>query len=169
MENTITIKKPNDESLASLIERGGIYYKVPGAYPGGIFEKIIGLLPVCPQLLPEALLQAVLEREALMSTAIGGGIALPHPRTPLIGEDAPPFAALVFPERPLDWNAPDGSKVHTIFLIVSSTAKQHLGALSKIHFLCQQEKFYSLIKAQAPGADILAAIREAETAWAGAA
>jgi PTS system nitrogen regulatory IIA component len=167
MENTITIKKSNNESLVALIERGGVYYNVPGAYPREILEKIIGLLPACPSLKPESLLQAVLEREALMSTAISNGIALPHPRTPLIGEDAPPFAALVFPVQPLDWNAPDGSKIHTIFLIVSSSAKQHLSVLSKIHFLCQQEKFLSLIKTQAPSVEIFAAIREAETAWAG--
>ena len=101
-----------------------------------------------------------------MSTAIGKGIALPHPRIPLLEKAEEAFVAISFPVQPLDWNTPDGSKVHTIFLIVSSSAKQHLSTLSKINFLCQQEKVYSLIKAQASKEAIITAIGEAETAWA---
>jgi PTS system nitrogen regulatory IIA component len=82
-------------------------------------------------------------------------------------EGEEPFAAIAFPLRPLDWHTPDGSKVHTIFLIVSKSAKQHLGVLSKINFLCQEEKFYSLIKSQAPKEEIIDAIRRAEAEWAG--
>jgi PTS system nitrogen regulatory IIA component len=110
-----------------------------------------------------------------MSTGIGRGIALPHPRNPLIGEAALttplplvaalPLVAIAFPAQPVDWNTPDGSRVHTVFLIISTSAKQHLGVLSKINFLCQQEKFVSLIKTRAPKEKIIAAIRKAEAAW----
>ncbi|GHV96256.1 hypothetical protein AGMMS50293_25760 [Spirochaetia bacterium] len=158
-------KSTANGSLAGLIERGGIYYNVSGSSPREILTKTIGLLPAFPSLKHETLLQAILEREALMSTGIGKGIAIPHPRTPLLPEDESPFVALAFPVQPLDWNTPDGSKIHTIFLIVSASAKQHLSTLSRINFLCQQEKFYSLIKAQAPREAIIAAIREAETGW----
>ncbi|MDR0582886.1 MAG: PTS sugar transporter subunit IIA [Treponema sp.] len=161
-DNTIeTLDK--EQSLAALIERGGVYHKVPGSYPGEILSRLIGLLPDFPALKKEALLQAVLEREALMSTAIGKGIALPHPRVPVLEEE--PFVAIAFPVQPIDWSAPDGSRIHTVFLIVSSSAKQHLGTLSKINFLCQQEKFYSLIEARSSKEEIAAAIRDAETAW----
>jgi PTS system nitrogen regulatory IIA component len=100
-----------------------------------------------------------------MSTGIGKGIALPHPRQPVLTEVDEPFAAIAFPAQLLDWQAPDGRMVHTVILIVSSSTKQHLGALSKINFLCQQEKFYSLIKSHAPRQKIIAAIKEAETTW----
>jgi PTS system nitrogen regulatory IIA component len=154
----------NERSLARMIERGGVYYQIAGGNPPEILAGLVDLLPV-----PDSgsLLRAVLEREALISTGIGGGIALPHPRTPLLHEDEEPFAALAFPVQPVDWNTPDGSKVHTIFLIVSNSVKQHLQTLSKINFLCRQEKFNSLIKARAPKDGIIAAIHEAETAWAG--
>jgi PTS system nitrogen regulatory IIA component len=158
--------KNDDQSLTALISQGGVYYDVPGSYPREILVQIIDLAPVCPSLKKEILLRAVLERENLMPTAIGKGIALPHPRAPLLmREGEEPFVALAFPVQPLDWNTPDGSKVHSIFLIVSSSAKQHLSTLSKINFLCHQEQFYSLIKARAPREEIIAAIRTAETAW----
>lgn len=152
-----------EQSLAALIERGGVYHKVSGSYPEEMLSRLIGLLPDFPALKKEALLRAVLEREALMSTAIGRGIALPHPRIPILGEE--PFVAIAFPVQTIDWGAPDGSGTHTIFLIVSSSAKQHLSTLSKINFLCQEGKFYSLIEARSSKEEIAAAIREAETAW----
>ena len=152
--------------LASLIERGGVHYNVPGASQKELLAGAIGLLPLFPAIDPRDLLREILDREALASTGIGKGIALPHPRMPMAGDASPPLVALIFPAVNLDWNTPDGGKVHTIFLIVSSTAKQHLGVLSKINFLSQQEKFYSMIKARSPKEEIIASIREAETTWA---
>jgi PTS system nitrogen regulatory IIA component len=160
--------KVESQSLAALIERGGVYYNVSGSYPDEIIAVLIGMVPVFPSLKKNALLQAMLEREALMSTAIGRGIALPHPRVPVLGEGEEPFVAIGFPIQPPAWNAPDGSKIHTVFLIVSSSAEQHLDTLSKINFLCQQEKFYSLVEARPSREEIVAAIREAEAAWTGA-
>jgi len=153
-------------SLASLIERGGIYYNVPGSNPKELFAGVIDLLPPIPSLDPQELYREILEREALMSTGVGRGIALPHPRNPMAGDDDP-LVAIIFPVQPLDWDTQDGSKVHTVFLLVSSSAKQHLNTLSKINFLCQQEKFNSLIKARSSKEDIIAAIRDAEAGWAG--
>ena len=148
--------------LAALIERGGVHYDVPGANRNEFLSTLTGLLPAGPD--PEHLYREILEREALVSTGVGRGIALPHPRSP-DNENGGPFVSLAFPGQPLDWNTQDGSRVHTVFLIVSSSAKQHLNVLSKINFLCQQEKFYSLIYSRASPESIITAIREAETTW----
>jgi len=152
-------------NLAPLIERGGIHYNIPGTNPKELLAGAVKLLPPVPSLNPQELYREILEREALVSTGVGRGIALPHPRNPMLKSDGHPLVAIVFPVQPLDWNTQDGSKVHTVFLLVSSSAQQHLNTLSKINFLCQQEKFYSLIKARSSQEDIIAAIREAESGW----
>jgi PTS system nitrogen regulatory IIA component len=152
-------------SLAALIERGGVYYNISGWNPKEFITAAIGLLPAILGLERESLLEEILNREELMSTGIGRGIALPHPRNPIAGATPLPLVTVAFPAQPIDWNTPDGSKVHTVFLIISTSAKQHLGALSKINFTCQQENFYSLIKTQAPKEEIITAIRESEAAW----
>ncbi|HCC37255.1 MAG TPA: PTS sugar transporter subunit IIA [Treponema sp.] len=157
-----------ESGLSRLIERGGVYYDIAGGNAGEALADLVGRLPVFPNLDKEVLLRAVLEREALMSTGIGKGIALPHPRTPLLKETDEPFAALAFTSRPVDWSAPDGNKVHAIFLIVSKSVKQHLNALSKINFLCREEKIMSLLDARSPKDEIIAALREAEAEWEGA-
>ena len=178
-------KALNEWSLGSLIERGGVYYAIPGENPKALIAGIIRCLPSMPAIDTSQLYRGILEREALMSTGIGRGIALPHPRNPIAPaqEDipsqtspplatspslvvSPPLVVLAFPEQPIDWNTYDGSTVHTVFLIVSVSTEQHLNTLSRITFLCQQEKFYSLIKERASREDIIAAIREAETSWA---
>jgi len=169
----------NEWSLAALIERGGVYYDVPGASPKELIDSVIGLMPQIKGVAPEELRRQIMEREALVSTGVGHGIALPHPRSPVLapqpspqgegspleGADEPPLVAIAFPVMPIDWNTQDGSKVHTVFLIISVSAKQHLNTLSKINFLCQKEKFHSLIEARVSKKEIVAAVKEAENSW----
>jgi PTS system nitrogen regulatory IIA component len=166
------MKKENGEkSLAELIERGGVLYNVLGNSPQEILTGIINTVPV-PLSIDNALsidkgglLKAVLEREALMSTGIGKGIALPHPRNPVIRDGEQQFVTIAFPARPVDWNALDGKPVHTIMLIAAASAKEHLHILSKLNFLSQQENFYHLLRAGASRDEITGFIREAERAW----
>jgi PTS system nitrogen regulatory IIA component len=156
----------NEWSLAALVERGGVYYDVPGANPKELIGSVIGLMPPIEAVAPEELHRQIMEREALVSTGMGHGIALPHPRNPVLaGTNAQPLVAIAVPVMPIDWNTQDGSKVHTVFLIISESAKQHLNTLSKINFLCQKEKFHSLIEARVSKKEIVAAIMEAEGSW----
>ncbi|MDR0450205.1 MAG: PTS sugar transporter subunit IIA [Treponema sp.] len=156
--------REDGESLAALIERGGVFYDIPGANPEKILTELISRLSgkTAP---PGELLKAVLEREALMSTGIGGGIALPHPRNPVITDENRQFVAVAFPESPADWKALDGKAVHTALLIVSAGARLHLRTLSKINFLCRQEEFLELLQNRAPKETIIRFIGEAEKTW----
>jgi PTS system nitrogen regulatory IIA component len=154
-----------EESLADLVNRGGVYDDIPGDSPREILTGIIDRIPLPPEIDKNSLLTAVLEREALMPTGIGKGVALPHPRNPVITDTRRQFVAIAFPARPVDWNALDGKPVHTALLIVSASAKQHLHILSKVNFLCQQESFYQLLQNKASREKIAQAVREAEQTW----
>jgi PTS system nitrogen regulatory IIA component len=151
------------ESLTALIERGGVFYNVPGTSPEKLLVELIARLS--EEIVPpgDTLLKAVLEREALMSTGIGRGIALPHPRNPV--DEKKQFVAIAFPETPVDWKALDGKPVHTALLIVSASARLHLQTLSKINFLCRQESFLELLQSHASREAIITAIKEAEQTW----
>jgi len=156
----------NEWSLAALVERGGVYYDVPGASPKELIDGLIGLIPSIEAVSPEELRRQIMEREAIVSTGVGHGIALPHPRNPVLeGSNEEPLVAIAFPVMPVNWDTQDGSKVHTVFLIISSSSKQHLSTLSKINFLCQKEKFRSLIEARVSKKEIIEAIKEAENSW----
>ena len=157
----------NKYTIAQLIKRGGIFYDVPGDSKKEIMSNLIKSLHknTLPPTKHDALLQAVMEREALISTGIDNGIALPHPRTPMLCEEEGPFVTIAFPSKPMEWGAPDNNPVHTLFLIVSASPKQHLNALTKINFLCMDNNLFQLISSRVPREQILLAIEETEKFW----
>jgi PTS system nitrogen regulatory IIA component len=158
-------KNETKKKLADLIEKGGVYYRIPGNSPEEVLAALIGSLKTSFPVSGEELLRACLEREALMSTSVGGGIALPHPRNPMAADGDSQFAALGFLEHPVDWSALDAKPVDTIFFIVSASAKLHLHTLSRINFFCQDDAFLALLKNRASGEAIIKYIKETEQDW----
>jgi PTS system nitrogen regulatory IIA component len=159
----------DDIPLSTLVERGGVFYDLSGdtveALVAEHIRRIPGLDDAGASGFREDLLRAVLEREALMPTGIGHGIALPHPRSPLIKDAERQCVSVGFPAAPVDWKSLDGRPVHTALLIVSASARFHLHTLLKINFLCQDKGFISLLEDRAPRDRIIGAIRELERGW----
>jgi PTS system nitrogen regulatory IIA component len=157
-------KQKPENGLIDMITRGGIVSHVPGTSPEEVITRMIEA--VRSQAIDrDRLLSAVLEREALMSTAVGHGIALPHPRNPQVKELDEQFVTIAFLENAVDWNSLDGAPVHTAILIVSASPKLHLRSLSQLNFFCQQDSFRALLVNRASPDEIVAAIRTAEQAW----
>ena len=79
----------------------------------------------------ERIASALARREALASTGIGHGVALPHAR--LADVDAP-VSALLQLSTPVDFAAPDGQAVDLVFaLLVPDTQVQaHLARLAAL-------------------------------------
>jgi PTS system nitrogen regulatory IIA component len=110
----------------------------------------------------DVVVQLLKSREQLMSTAIGHGISLPHPRIPLvIGRDKP-LIHFFFPSTFLNLHALDGKPVHTLILIISQTTKQHLSLLAHISHLLSIKEIRQALKARQPYADILSLIKSLE-------
>ncbi|MDR2633718.1 MAG: PTS sugar transporter subunit IIA [Treponema sp.] len=151
--------------LITLIQKGGIYPDIPGSNPLEVLTHMISTIRLAPAIKQKDLLKAVLEREALMSTAMGNGIALPHPRNPIISCPEEQCVIIGFLRQSVDWKALDGIGVHTLLLIVSASAKLHLHTLSEITFLCQQASFRTYLKDRAPLDQIISSIRAIEQTW----
>jgi PTS system nitrogen regulatory IIA component len=162
LDNTSALEEP---SLIELIRRGGAFRIIPGAAPREFLANLIGAIGLPPSLDRAALLNAVAEREDLMSTAVGNGIALPHPRSPLVAESAEQLVSIAFAERPLAWGALDGKPVHTALLILSASPRMHLHTLSRINYFCRQRSFVELLEQRASPAELLQMIEETEKTW----
>jgi PTS system nitrogen regulatory IIA component len=152
--------------LIELIKRGGDFRIIPGATPRELLVNLIGAIELPPPVDRTALLGAVLEREALMPTAVGNGIALPHPRNPMISKNADQFVSIAFTESGLNWEALDGKPVRTVMLIVSASPKMHLHTLSRINYFCRQNSFVDLLEKHASPREILHIIEKTEKSWA---
>src|SRR4051812_41430132 len=79
----------------------------------------------------KAIFEVLLQREKLGTTAVGGGVAIPHGKLPKLDHIFGLFARL---ERPIDFEAMDGQPVDLIFLLLApeGAGADHLKALAKV-------------------------------------
>ena len=109
----------------------------------------------------DKVLQAVVEREKIMSTGIGGGIAIPHGKSDAVQRLV---AALGTHRHGVDFEALDGEPAFVFFLLVSpaNVSGPHIKALARISRLLKNDEFKkSLIEASTPE-EVLEAIAEEE-------
>lgn len=78
-----------------------------------------------------AILEILLQREKLGSTAVGNGVAIPHGKLAKLGRLFGLFARL---ERPIDFEALDSQPVDLVFLLLAPEAAgaDHLKALARV-------------------------------------
>jgi PTS system nitrogen regulatory IIA component len=152
-------------SLSKLLRKGGVYPCVNGGTPSEVLADFIGSLNA-DGFDKSGLLAACREREELTPTAIGHGIALPHPRNPVLGSPADAFVAVGYLARPIDWHALDRQPVKTAILLVSPSPKIHLRVLSQVNYCCAQTEWRGLLEARAPVEELVGPIEEMERIWA---
>ena len=111
--------------------------------------------------------EGILAREALGSTAIGEGIAIPHAKVEAVKE--PGLAAMVVPEG-VDYDAFDGSLANLLFMIAAPAegADVHLEALSRLSTLLMNPGFKEGLMGAADKDEFLRIIDEAEVERFGA-
>jgi PTS system nitrogen regulatory IIA component len=149
-------------SLEEALRAGGIHYRVAGRDKASVLRAVVDAMKLPDDLDPEFLYQVLLAREALGSTAIGDGIAIPHVRNPIVLHLARPIVTLCFLEHPVDFGALDGQSVSTLFTLISPTVRAHLHLLSRLAFTLRLPRFKAAIRAQPAPDEIFAALRAAE-------
>lgn len=144
-------------SLTDALKAGGIHYRVGGADKQTVLEALVEVMPLPDQVDRRFLLQVLLARESLGSTAVGNGIAVPHVRNPIVMHIVRPLVTLCFLEKPIEFGALDGQPVHTLFTIVSPTIRAHLHLLARLGFALRQPVFAEAIAKHDSREAILAA------------
>lgn len=145
--------------LPEALHAGGIFYRLSGAEKPSALRSVVEHLRLPEEVDREFLLQMMLAREALESTGIGDGIAIPHARSPIVLHVPKPLVTLCFLERPVDFGALDGQPVHALFTLISPTVKSHLHLLSRVAFALHDAELKSLIQQQGNRDAILGAIQ----------
>ncbi|MGM0506267.1 MAG: PTS sugar transporter subunit IIA [Bacteroidota bacterium] len=88
----------------------------------------------------ESIRSAVLQREEIMSTGVGKGLAIPHGKAPGLEESYASFALL---KEPIDFDSIDEEPVRIVFLLVGPESKNsmHIKLLSRISRLMNNDSF----------------------------
>ena len=134
--------------LIDSLKAGGVHYRVGGKDKAEVLRSVVELMPLPEMVDRHFLLQVLLARESLGSTAVGKGIALPHVRNPVVMHVARPMVTLCFLEKPVEFGALDGQPVHTLFTMLSPTVRAHLHMLACLSFALQQPAFSAAIVGQ---------------------
>jgi PTS system nitrogen regulatory IIA component len=137
---------PDDTSLATALKNGGVHYDVDGSQANEVFASAVARLNCIPSANKPHLVDKLVEREALASTGIGKGIAIPHPREPESLGIQEPAVAACFLSAPVDFQALDGRPVSTLFILLSPSVQIHLQLLSRLSFCLRQEAFTAFLK-----------------------
>lgn len=92
-----------------------------------------------------------LARESVLSTGVGNGVAIPHPRDPVPTLRVPACVIYGYSKNGIDFNASDGQPVHHFFLLCSQNIELHLHLMGCMARLLRDENFMqSLPKADTP-------------------
>lgn len=133
------------------IDVQGVLIPLKAKEKSAVLKELVDFLSLTGKVANDSvILQALEEREALCSTGIGKGIAIPHAKTPEVQDLT---VALGISPKGVEFGALDGEDSHLFFLLLAppEQASLHVEALSEIAMLSQKADFVDrLVKASSP-------------------
>lgn len=151
-------------SLGEALRAGGVYYRISGTDKASVLHAVVDVMKLPEEVDREFLYQVLLAREAMGSTGIGDGIAIPHVRNPIVLHLSRPMVTLCFLEQPVEFGSLDKHPVTTLFTLISPTVRAHLHLLSRLGYVLRDGEFKSALSKQASKDQILAMLEKAERA-----
>ena len=126
-------------------------------------EMAAALAKVEPQIEADRLLEVLLEREALQSTGIGEGVAIPHGKLPGLDRLVASFARS--PEG-VEFESIDGQPTYHFFLLVvpEHSGGQYLKALARISRFFRDAAFRQRLSDAESLQEVIRAIDEEDAA-----
>lgn len=148
--------------ISEFLDEGAVSCELKANTKEGVIRELVGVLvktgAVKEKDVPK-FVQILLDREALGSTGIGQGVAIPHGKTSctnrLVG-------AVGVSRAGLNFDSLDGELVHIFFLLVApeDSAGPHLKALARISRLLKEKHFRDSLRAAKDEKTLLKIIRD---------
>jgi nitrogen PTS system EIIA component len=156
---------PEGEGLLAALRRGGIISGIPGSDKSEVLREVVSRIPLPDGFDRSVLLQLFLAREAAGTTAVGDGIAIPHPRHPVVLALAQASLSLCFLDQPVDFGAADHQPVQTLFVLISPTIRTHLRMLARVACALRDESLRTAVKRRGTQEEIVRAIERVEESF----
>ena len=160
---------PSSETprLSDALDSGGIAYRLGGKDRDGVLSALVAMLRLPEEVDRPFVYDVLRAREALGSTAIGDGIAIPHPRSPIVQHIARASVSLAFLEEPVDFGALDGKPVFALFTILSPSVRVHIHLLSRLVHALRDPDFRGAIARVASRDEIVRELSRVEATLPG--
>jgi PTS system nitrogen regulatory IIA component len=150
--------------VSSLLTENTVAVPLHATTKASVLRELVNLAEQSWQIYdPEALLQAIKSREELISTALPGGVAIPHPHRPL-SDKAQEEAVIAFARTSagIPFSAPDGGLTDLFFLVSCRGADMHLRVLARLSRMMLRPGFLDELRQTETVADTLQLIERAE-------
>lgn len=153
----------------SLIDRDLVLFGVPAESKEDAIRRIIEAFYVAGRTgAPDQMEEDVWKREAVYSTGLGHGFAIPHCKTDTVSAES--IGILRLP-KPIEWGSVDGQPVHTVVLLASRRSDAngaHLKVFSRLARRLMDQEFRDQLLGAAEAGSIVTILRdELEPAIAG--
>jgi nitrogen PTS system EIIA component len=150
-------------TLSELLDPRNVVFGLPAGEPEPVVRAFVQHLTFPEAVDPELLIQRILEREAMCSTALPDGVALLHtprirPRVLALHD----FLAVGRLDSPMPFGALDGSLTDTLVLVLARGERTHLLLLAKMARLFREPGFVPRLRGASTAAEIVRLIREGE-------
>ena len=136
-------------SVADLVSKGGVYTDIEGSTPQDVYRTLSQTLQLPGDMTPDVFYNALCDREKILTTAVGNGIALPHAQTPVLKNTDDECIAVCYLKRPISMGAPDERPVYVMFVLMTSTPQTHLAVISQLARYLQNPAFRQALENKA--------------------
>jgi PTS system nitrogen regulatory IIA component len=150
--------------ISSLLPDSGIIDPLRARSRAGVLSDLVDAADACGLIFSRAeLLEALMQREEMASTAILPQTALPHPRHPVPYDIARSFVVIGHSHAGVPFSARDGSLTRLFFLICCKDERTHLHVLARLGRVLQGDTIENLLAADSPS-DLRRILIDAERA-----
>ena len=135
--------------IVEFLEDGAVSCTLKATTKEDAIRELVGILVKTGSIKDKdvsTLIQILLDREALGSTGIGQGVAIPHGKADCVNRVV---GAVSISRTGLNFDSLDGEPVHIFFLLVApkDSAGPHLKALARISRLLKEKHFRDSLRA----------------------
>lgn len=143
-------RNPDTEPLIStLLSEATIAVPLPASTRASVLKELVTLAEQSWQVYdPQAILEAIRQREEVGSTALLSGVAIPHPHRPLPGALGEPVMAYGRTPSGIPFGAPGGTLTDMFFLVCCRDDRMHLRALARLSRIMLRPGFLDDLRAQ---------------------
>lgn len=154
-EDLVHLERDHKESvikITPLLKEENIVFNFYAQSKTQVIQKLVDVIIKNNKLTPtegEKLTQAIMERERLCSTAVGEGVAIPHPRDVVITDIKRPLLSAGVCRNGMDFESIDGKPTHLVFLLSAPRSDIHLKLMARLSRLLRDKVFrYKLVNSQ---------------------
>jgi len=160
---------PGGKKLETMLRTGGIWRDVAAVGALALLGDIVARLPGTTPPIRQMLQKRLHAPNGISWALVGGGLALPHLRTPVaLGREAGILAIVLLRDAlAVSEPAPDDEPITRLVFFIAPSPRAHLEILAQLSTALARGRLHQLIQDGVPDDELFTAVAEAETARPG--